>query len=159
MTEALFQDPLPPNYYEQYVAVVWSRIWKFNSWPRYYRRLLTCENPSYYNIRYFQVIFCIINQITLDDFREFIVYLNPHGRFISDRVWNKIRHLFDYIPRKAQLYPHLFKSYNINLDSISDIYNNRYETTEPDEPVRYIHCDSVYRLHNNIGVSDIISVD
>lgn len=103
----------------------------FNYWPKYFKNLLLCYNPYEYQVRYFQVQFCIINHISFDIYC-FILQLNYHVGLgeLNREFKTKLQKLYEHVYRKAQFINNRITSYSISLDGIVDYHGNFFFTRD-----------------------------
>lgn len=160
--ESSVDDYLFPLAEAHAAAFFLTKICFFEKWPRYFQHLMLCYNPWDYEVRFFQVQFCIINRLPFK-YYKFILLLNYHVGIgaIDLKLEKKLKQLYHYVFRKVIVNPSYATSYNITRDGVTDYTNNdlfrrdemgNYFETRGRVNPRFCNIRSVTDYLRNVGV-------
>lgn len=160
-----FDDHLFPIAEAHAAAYFLTKVLYFDKWPKYYQHLMLCYNPWEYEVRFFQIQFCIVNRLPFK-YYKFILLLNYHVGIgsINSELEKKLKDLYNYVFRKVLVDPSYVTSYNICNDGVTDYTNNDlfrrdemgnyYQARQRITP-RYCNIRNLNDYLRNIGVYDI----
>lgn len=143
-------------------AIFLNNVMNLQKWPSYYQHLMLCYNPWDYEVRFFQIQFCIVNKLDYI-YYKLILKLNYWCGVgeLDNRLEKKLRKLYEYVLRKSVSDPSSITSYNVANDGVTDCRNidlfrrdeigNYYESNGRVRP-RYCNYRSMIDYMSNLGV-------